>query len=51
MTAAGRPAAGTVIVGASGIVVAGIGAAFWSLLTGLVLHAVLSGRARRGSPT
>lgn len=49
-TATRLPAAGTVIVGASGIVVAGIGATFWSLLTGLVLHAVLSGRPRRGSP-
>lgn len=41
------PAAATVIVGASGLVIGGIGAAFWSLVAGLALHAVLN--ARRAS--
>lgn len=35
----------TLIVGASGFAIAGIGAAFWSLLAGLLIHLVLTPRA------
>ena len=39
-----EPAAMAIVVAASGITIAGIGAAFWALLAGLVLHAVLTRR-------
>ncbi|MBE9925102.1 benzoate transporter, partial [Cellulosimicrobium cellulans] len=39
----------TFLVAASGTVVAGIGAAFWAVLAGLAVHAVLT--LRRGAPT
>lgn len=42
----------TLIVGASGLVLGGIGAAFWSLLAGLLVHAVLSaGKTSDPEPT
>ncbi|OYN94409.1 benzoate membrane transport protein [Propionibacteriaceae bacterium ES.041] len=41
------PAALTIVIAASGLSVAGIGAPFWALLGGLVLHAVLSPRRGR----
>ncbi|MEQ6902432.1 benzoate/H(+) symporter BenE family transporter [Nocardioides sp. YIM 152588] len=40
-------AAATLVVAASGITVLGIGAAFWALLTGLAVRAVLRGWVRR----
>ncbi|MFP5020306.1 benzoate/H(+) symporter BenE family transporter [Pseudonocardia phyllosphaerae] len=42
------PAAATFLVAASGLVVAGIGAAFWGLVAGVVLYAL--DRARRRDP-
>lgn len=44
----GRAAAGvTLVVAASGVTLAGVGAAFWALVLGCTLHAVTS-RTRRG---
>lgn len=42
------PAGVTVLIAASGISVAGISAAFWALLVGLALRALLRSRGRRG---
>ncbi len=40
----------TFLVAASGTVVAGIGAAFWAVLAGLAVHAVLTVRRRARTP-
>lgn len=43
------PAGVTVLIAASGIAVAGISAAFWALLVGLALRALLRAGRRTGS--
>ncbi|MCB7136144.1 benzoate/H(+) symporter BenE family transporter [Cellulosimicrobium marinum] len=47
----GREAAAvTLLVAASGVGVAGIGAAFWAILAGLAVHAVVTPRRRAAAP-
>ncbi len=41
----------TFLVAASGTVVAGVGAAFWAVLAGLAVHAVLTLRRRAPTPS